>query len=173
MSSSEYQTDSCHLQEEELFKILDNEQIPYQTVEHAAAMTIQDIQSIALPGLACKNIFLKDSAQKLWLVVALPTTKIALKELGKKLPAPKLRCAQADLLQKQLGCEPGAVSLFCVVNDHEKKVTVLLDRSIFSQDRVGFHPFPNTASTFIKSLDCIRFLNACAVPYKEINFHEA
>jgi Ala-tRNA(Pro) deacylase len=161
------------LHEEELFKFLDAEGIAHQTIEHKAAKTIEDIESVALPGPACKNLFLKDSAKKFWLVVALPHTKISLKELGKKLNAPELRFAQADLLKKYLGCEPGAVSLFCILNDHDKNVTVLLDKSLLSEELVGFHPFRNTASTFINPRDCLRFLKAAAVPYKEINFDEA
>jgi Ala-tRNA(Pro) deacylase len=142
------------------------------TIEHPPALTVEDIKKVSLPGPACKNLFLKDSHHKLWLVCALPDTKIGLKELAKTLKAPELRFAQADLLMKHLGVEPGSVTLFALINDDPQSVSVVLDTSIFTQEQVGFHPLRNTATTMIAPKDIRRFIEACGKTPQEIDFSQ-
>ncbi len=156
-----------------LFELLAHRGIDAETIEHPAAMTCADILEYSLPAPACKNLFLKDSRNKLWLLIALPETTVHLKKLAEKIDAPELRFAQAALLEETLGVKPGSVTLFGILNDTTKRVTVLIDKAIYEKERVGFHPFYNTATTFIKTADIDTFVKACGSPQKEIDFDEA
>ncbi len=100
-----------------LFELLAHRGIEAETFEHPAAMTCEDILKHSLPAPVCKNLFLKDSRNKLWLLIALPETTVHLKTLAKRIDAPELRFAKAELLKEVLGVEPGSVTLFGIVND--------------------------------------------------------
>jgi hypothetical protein len=43
----------------------------------------------------------------------------------------------------------GAVNLFGIVNDTEKKVKLVLDQRLVSAEKAGFHPMQNDATTSI------------------------
>lgn len=156
-----------------LFELLAHLNVAVETIEHPVAMTCADILACSLPAPACKNLFLKDSRNNLWLLVALPETTVHLKKLAKVIDAPELRFAHADLLREVLGVEPGSVTLFGILNDTGKRVTVLIDNAVYTKERVGFHPFYNTATTFIKTADINTFIQACGLPQKVIDFNEA
>ena len=158
--------------QEDLFEFLDTLDIVEETIEHIPVMTVKDTYALTLPDPVCKNLFLKDRRKNLWLLIALPDTVVNLKKLAKHLDAPELRFADADLLYKTLGVKPGAVSLFGIINDHAHKVTVLIDKAILKQERVGFHPFDHSATTFIRTQDIHPFITACGSPLKEIDCNE-
>ena len=160
-----------HPLQKKLFLLFEELDIESETIEHQPVMTVEDTKALSLPMPVCKNLFLKDRRKRLYLLIALPTTKIHLKSLAKKINAPELRFAEPALL-KVLDVEPGAVSLFGIMNDTENKVTVLLDAAILKKGNVGFHPFVHEATTFIKSTDIYPFLEACGAKTKEIDFEE-
>src|SRR5579885_987110 len=81
---------------------------PLFTCEQAEYAT----KTLGIPGAQCKNLFLKDSKKKLYLIVALALTKIELKKVGNSLSAKELRFADAQLLMENLGVEPGSVTPF-------------------------------------------------------------
>lgn len=160
------------ISQQELFAFLDQLGIETETIEHAPAMTVQDTYGLKLPDPVCKNLFLKDRRKKLWLLIALPDTKIHLKKLAKHIDAPELRFTSPELLYETLGVRPGAVTLFALLNDTENKVTVLLDRDIFSKKRVGFHPYHHSATTFIRTDTIHPFIRACGSLYQEMKIYD-
>ena len=157
-----------------LFKLLQYLSIDNRTYYHEPLFTVeQALQAASLiPGVQCKNLFLKDSKNNLYLVVALHTTNIALKKLSKYIQAPELRFASADLLKEYLGVTPGSVTPFGLICDKDHKIIVLLDEALFSHDLVSFHPFENNASIVIKPYDLIKFIEYCTNACKTIHFNE-
>jgi Ala-tRNA(Pro) deacylase len=138
--------------------------IAYTTYNHQAAFTVEEMSSIKneLPECGhCKNLFLKDSKKRVWLIVALCATQINLKEVSKLLQAPELRFADADMLMNYLGVIPGSVTPFGLLNDTEHAVHVVLDKALFTHDQVGFHPLRNDATTIINVTDLQKFVAAC------------
>lgn len=160
------------MNEQHLFAFLASLGITVDTVEHEPAFTVDQLQVTTFPAPVCKNLFLKDRRKRLWLVIALTDTKINLKGLAKTLDAPELRFADVKLLKQHLGLAPGEVSLFGIINDQDKKVTVVIDTRIFLYERVGFHPLRNDATTFINTDDIKPFIEECSASYREINFYE-
>ena len=147
---------------DQLFSLLDTLDIEHTTIEHPAIFTVADSHLAAgkVPEPHTKNLFLKDDHKKFWLISAIDDTKINLRALAKNLPAKNLRFAQPELLKQYLQVEPGSVTWFALLNDHNNCVNAILDKSIFNHDRVGFHPLENTATTIVKPEALIQFAEA-------------
>lgn len=138
--------------------------INYTTYEHIPVFTCAESETVCatLPKFGqCKNLFLKDRKKRLWLIVALNSTQVQLRELAKTLDAPELRFADAALLMQTLGVEAGSVTPFALINDTQHAVTVVLDRLLLEQTVVGFHPLKNDATTVISPDDLLKFIKSC------------
>ena len=61
---------------------------------------------------------------------------------------------------EKLGVEPGAVTLFGVVNDREQAVTVAIDEGLLAFDTINAHPLTNTMTTALSREDLMRFLQS-------------
>ena len=149
----------------ELYKRFAQLEIKTQLYSHEPLYTVEQAKKVALeiglPGAGCKNLFLKDSKNRLWLLVAMADTKIELKKLSKALHAPELRFANAELLKNYLGVEPGAVTPFGLISDKDHFVRVILDAALFNQELISFHPLTNDATLTITPEDLKRFIESC------------
>ncbi len=148
---------------EELFARLAELGIATHTVEHAAVFTVAQSAGLEreLPGGHSKNLFLKDKKGRLFLVVALGSTRVDLKSLPARLGADRLSFGSADLLVEVLGIPPGSVTPFALINDKARRVTVVLDGDMMAYERLNFHPLENTATTNIARDDLLRFIAGC------------
>lgn len=147
---------------EELFAFLDRLGIAHRTHRHRPVFTVAESAEIkaALPGGHTKNLFLKDKKGALWLLSALAETVIDLNAVAKLVGAGRFSFGSADLLMQHLGVTPGAVTLFALVNDRERRVQLILDEALFAHDPVNFHPLRNDATTAISPGDMLRFAEA-------------
>jgi Ala-tRNA(Pro) deacylase len=80
----------------------------------------------------------------------------------------RLSFASAERLAAHLGLTPGAVSPFGLINDASGSVRVLLDGTLRTAARVGFHPNANTATVVLAFADFERFLAARGNPVTHI-----
>ena len=124
-----------------------------------------------------KNLFLYDKKKKerIWLVIAAHDTQFAMKFLEKhlKCSSGSLRGADAELLESLLLVKGGSVNLFSIMNDPEKKVHVILDKTLFDNQFVGFHPMQNDYTTAIGSGDMRKILSLAgrsASDFTELDF---
>jgi Ala-tRNA(Pro) deacylase len=147
---------------ENLFAFLDKLSIAHQTVEHPPVFTADEAHAWddKIPGLACKNLFLKDKKGALWLVVMPAQKRAELASIAQKTGAGKFSFGKPELLQETLGITPGSVTPFALLNDTQKVVTVVLDNSMMESEMVNYHPLHNAASTAIPTRDLLRFLHA-------------
>jgi len=148
---------------QQLYDYLKGLNIAYTIYEHAPAYTVEEASKVAahVPGGWCKNLFLKDSKKRVWLITALFDAKIDLKKTSKALQAPELRFADAQMLMQYLGVEPGSVTPLGLINDTEHAVHVVLDKKIFDYDIIAMHPLVNNASVTLSPDDLVRFIEAC------------
>jgi Ala-tRNA(Pro) deacylase len=132
------------------------------THHHEPAFTVEQGNAVwgSIPGVHCKNLFLKDAKQKLWLVVAPAERRIDLKSLPERIGSARLSFGSAELLGRVLGVEPGSVTPFALVNDTVRAVTPVLDAWMMEQPLLNFHPLRNDMTTTIASADLRRFLAA-------------
>lgn len=148
---------------EELFRRFAELAIATETFEHRAVFTVEEARAVhaLVPGLHCKNLFLKDAKGALWLVVAPAEAAIELKTLHSRIGAKRLSFGSAALLLEVLGVEAGSVTPFALINDRAQRVKVVLDQGMMAAPLLNFHPLANTASTTIMPADLIRFIESC------------
>ena len=152
-----------HLNQKQLLDYLDKHQISYTFFAHPPLFTCEQAADIAtqinMPGTGIKNLFLKDSKKRLFLIIATYNTRVDLKAVGKALEAKELRFADATLLMNYLGVEPGSVTPLALINDTEHTVQAIIDTNIFRQEYIQVHPLKNDATVVITPADLITFFN--------------
>lgn len=148
--------------EHDLYAYLDKLGIRHQTVEHPAMFTVEDGRDIdhLIPGMPCKNLFLKDKKDKLWLVVMPGHKRAQLTPLEKIIGSARLSFGKPELLAEVLGITPGSVTPFALMNDTAHRLTVVLDSDMMRADMVNFHPLRNTASTALSASDLLKFIKS-------------
>ena len=148
---------------EQLFARFDALGMRYVTNEHPAAFTVEEGNAVwgLIPGVHCKNLFLKDAKARLWLVVAPAEMRIDLKTLAKRIGAARLSFGAPPLLEEVLGVTPGTVTPFALINDPGHRVTVVLDAWMMAQPLLNYHPLTNEATTTLTNRDFAKFLADC------------
>jgi Ala-tRNA(Pro) deacylase len=151
------------LTKEDLFQRLGQLGITTKTVDHPAVFTVAESDALEqqFPGGHTKNLFLKDAKDRLYLVIARSHTQIDLKTLHKLIGAARLSFGKPDLLMEVLGVPPGSVTAFSLINDGNRRVSVVVDAALMQYDTINCHPLVNTATTNIPRDELLRFIRAC------------
>jgi Ala-tRNA(Pro) deacylase len=147
---------------EQLFSFLDRLGIAHQTTPHPAFFTVEEGRQWhdKIPGLPCKNLFLRDKQGNFWLVVMPAEKRADLGRIARNTGAVKLSFANPELLFDVLSLTPGAVTPFALLNDAQKRVKVVLDQDMLDSEQVNYHPLHNEASTTLRSADLVKFIKA-------------
>ena len=148
---------------DQLFAALDALGIAHSTIKHPPLFTVEQSRALRgqIPGGHTKNLFLRDKKYELYLVVAEEDAAVDLKGLHRLLGANgRFSFGSADLLREVWGVEPGAVTPFGAINDHDGRVTVVLDAAMMAHDTLNYHPLVNTMTTSIKRDDLVKFLKS-------------
>jgi Ala-tRNA(Pro) deacylase len=145
--------------------------IPFERHEHPAVFTVEQALEHWAPidAVHCKNLFLRNKkGDRHFLVVAAHTTAIDIGALAGRVGEGRLSFASPERLAAHLGLTPGAVSPFGLLNDKTGSVVVLIDATLQTAARVGFHPNVNTATVVLTFADFERFLAARGNPVRFI-----
>lgn len=145
---------------EELYKLLKELEISYNIYNHDAVYTVEEAQSLNIPGYHCKNLFLRNrKGTKHYLVVIHEKKPVDLKVLSEKLGSTALSFASEERLYKYLGLKPGAVTPFGIINDNEKEVIVVLHEELQEKEDICFHPNANDATISVSYEDLMKFID--------------
>ena len=146
----------------ELFALFDQLGIEHSTIEHPPFFTVEEGRPWhdLIPGLHCKNLFIKDRKGGIWLVVMPADKRADLSRLEKAVGAPRFSFARPDVLQEVMALTPGSVTPFGLINDVQRRVTVILDAEMLENEWVNAHPLHNAASTTLRSADLVRFIRS-------------
>lgn len=156
-----------------IYEYLNQQGILYTVTEHVPVYTMEDMEALGLHklGIICKNLFLRDAKGKRhYLVVTHVNTQIDLKHLGEATGAGKVSFASNERLQKYLGSSPGCVSPMGLLNDSEHAVSVLLDKRLEGEAKLGIHPNENNATLWISWEDLCRMILTLGNPLKIYSF---
>lgn len=135
--------------------------IQYRYAEHPPIYTIAETIALGLDNgdEIAKNLFLRDSKKKHYFLVLIDQSKTAnLKALSEALGVKGLTFASEEDLMKYLSLEKGSVTPLGILNDEERRVTVVLDEKVLSFESIGMHPNANTSSVWLKPDDLIRVI---------------
>ncbi len=138
------------------YDLLDLLQIPYEQVHHEALATIEACAEIdaLLQVPICKNLFLSNRQQTDYYLLLMPgRKKFVTKELSAQLGVARLSFGSADMMEELMDLTPGSVTILGLMNDHEGKVRLLIDKEVLEQDYFACHPCINTASLKFRTSD--------------------
>lgn len=148
--------------EDDLFARFEALGIAHTTTRHRPVFTVEEGADLKaqMPGGHSKNLFLKDKKGAIFLLCALGETVIDLNAVSKVLGAGRFSFGSAERLKEYLGVEPGSVTIFALINDPDRRVTLVLDEGLLAHDPVNFHPLKNDATTAISPADLLKFIGS-------------
>ena len=145
-----------------VYDFLDSLGINYQRIDHEAAMTMEaceEIDRTLSEGeensvAICKNLFLCNRQETEFYLLLIPGDKpFKTKYLSAQIGSSRLSFAKPEYMEKYLDITPGSVSVLGLMNDHEKKVRLLIDEDVLKDEYFGCHPCINTSSLKIRTQD--------------------
>ena len=142
--------------EERVYDLLDQLNIDYQRIDHEEANTMEICLEIekTLKSTICKNLFLVNSNKsQYYLLMLKENKKFKTKIISKKINSSRLSFGSDEKMLEYLDITPGSVSLFGLMNDHDFKVQLLMDKDLLQDEYLGCHPCINTSSLRIKMKD--------------------
>lgn len=149
-------TDERLPKEMAVYRLLEELQIPYERVDHEAAMTVDDCKNVdkILQIEICKNLFLCNRQKTDFYLLLMPGKKpFKTKDLSGQIGSARLSFADAEHMEAYLNIAPGSVSIMGLMNDVENKVRLLIDEDVFYDEYLGFHPCINTSSLKTRAKD--------------------
>lgn len=149
--------------ETELFTFLAGLGIEVTTTRHPPLFTVADSQVLRgeIAGGHTKNLFLKDKKDRFFLVTVGEEAVVDLKQIHHLIGASgRVSFGKPEMLMELLGVVPGAVTVFGLINDTGRHVTVVLDAALMDNEIVNAHPLTNEATTSIAAADLLGFIRA-------------
>lgn len=149
--------------EAELFAFLAGLGIEVSTRRHPPLFTVADSQALRgeIAGGHTKNLFLKDKKDNFFLVSVGEEAMVDLKHIHHLIGAAgRVSFGRPEMLMELLGVVPGAVTVFGLINDTERRIKVVLDEELMSHAVVNAHPLTNEATTSIAAADLVKFVEA-------------
>jgi len=140
--------------------------------EHPPLKTVEESKILRgeIEGGHTKNLFLRDKKKNNFLITTNENQKIDLKELEKKLSTGRLSFGSRDRLYEFLGVKPGSVSPLSLINDQNKKVMFYIDKNLYKEKILNFHPLVNHLTVSLKLNDFNFFLNSINRTFNELEF---
>ncbi len=131
------------------YDLLDKLNIFYQRVDHSPLPTIEACREVdALLNMEiCKNLFLRNAQKTDFYLLLLPgRKKFRTAALSKQIGSARLSFAEPEFMEEFLDITPGSVSVLGLMNDKGRRVRLLIDKDVLSEEFFGCHPCINTSS---------------------------
>lgn len=138
-----------------VYDFLDNLHIPYKTLKHPAAFTIEECNRVRdfVKAPVFKNLFLTNKQQTKFYLLVMPGEKIfKTKYLSAQINSARLSFADENHMNQYLGVTPGSVTPLGLIHDKTLTVNLLLDEDLKKYPVFACHPCFNSASV-IMTLD--------------------
>ena len=142
--------------EERCYAFLDGLGVAYDRADHGHADTIEACHAVerVLGCEICKNLLLTNRQMTELYLLLMPGEKpFKTRILSKQIGTARLSFATPEQMLESLDITPGSVSVLGLLNDRERRVHLLIDRDLLSQDFLGVHPCINTSTLKISSAD--------------------
>ena len=156
------------------YKLLDELGVDFVRTDHfdEPATTMEACEKIdaILNVRICKNLFLCNRQKTNFYLLIMPGDKpFKTKELSGQLGISRLSFGEPEYMKKYLDLLPGSVSVLGLMNDHDRKVRLLVDEDLMEEEQFGCHPCVNTSSIRFSTHDLFdRILPAMNVTYTTV-----
>nr|WP_315020098.1 prolyl-tRNA synthetase associated domain-containing protein [uncultured Aminipila sp.] len=144
----------------------------YEIIEHPPALTSEEADAYieGKEGVRTKTLFLCNRKKtNFFLIVIDDTKRLDMKKLGELIEEKGMQFASEEKLMEKMGIKSGSVSIFGLLNNRSKDIRVYIDKDIFSEKTMTFHPNDNTKTLFILTEDVCRFITEVGYNYTVIN----
>jgi Ala-tRNA(Pro) deacylase len=151
------------------YEALSVHNVSYEKVDHPPVFTCEDARRLVpdLPGVPNKNLFLKDrKGERYFLIVLGEASRLDISSTGTLLSGGRLSMGSPEDLERILGIRPGSVSLMALINDTDRRVSVIIDEEVWNGESIQCHPGVNTSTLIIARNDMDRFLKALGYDVK-------
>lgn len=141
------------------YDLLDSLNIPYQRIDHEAAMTMEACEAIdrVLDATICKNLMLCNRQKTEFYLLLIPGDKhFKTSVLSHQIGSSRLSFADAEHMLEYLDITPGSVSVLGLMNDKDNHVQLLIDEDILKGEYFGCHPCINTSSLRLATVDLVQ-----------------
>ena len=158
---------------QELLDYLNSINVKYDLYEHPPAFTVEEAIKYCshIPGMHCKNLFMRDHKGRRHFLLILPNDKpIDLKAFSALLND-RLSFASAKRMLKYLGVEPGSVSVFGLINDKESEVMLYIDKAVHEAELLTFHPNDNSATLVLENSMFKKYLDSLSQRIEVLAFN--
>lgn len=142
--------------EEACYDLLDNCGVSFFRADHSPAMTIELCHKVekVLGTKICKNLFLCNRQKTDFYLLLIDGDKIfKTKYLSAQLGCSRLSFAEGEQMEKLLKVQPGSASVLALLNDEERRVRLIIDRSVLRGERFACHPCRNTSTLSFSMTD--------------------
>ena len=143
------------------YDLLDRLGIPYQRLDHWPADSMEVCGEIdkSLNAVICKNLFLSNRQETAFYLLLIPGNKpFKTKYLSAQLGVSRLSFGKEEYMERFLDNTPGSATVLGLMNDHENRVQLVIDRDVFRHEYFGCHPCINTSSLRLRLLDVMEKL---------------
>ena len=147
----------------DLIAFLDGLGIATRTFEHPPLFTVEQSQALRgeIAGGHTKNLFLKDKKDNYFLLTVGEEAQVDLKQVHHAIgAASRVSFGRPEMLMELVGVVPGAVTVFGLINDTQRRVKLFLDAALMEHETINAHPLTNEATTQIARADLLRFIAA-------------
>ncbi|MGN1094334.1 MAG: YbaK/EbsC family protein [Candidatus Neoclostridium sp.] len=154
------------------YETLDRLSVHYERAECDAAVTMQDCAAIekALSVPVAKSLLLCNRRQTDFYLFVMPGDKpFVTKEFSSAMGISRVSFAPGECLGEKLGVSVGATTVFGMLADGAKQVTLVFDRAVLEREFIGLPDGTTTCYMKIRTSDLINvFLPAVHVDYKVV-----
>lgn len=155
------------------YDFLDGLGVEYLRADHDAAMTMEACRDVdtALGTAMCKNLFLCNRQETVFYLLLIPgDKKFRTKDVSAQIGSSRLSFADEKYMQEFLDILPGSVSVLGLMNDHDHRVALLIDKDLMADPYIGCHPCVNTSSLRIAQKDLFeKILPATGHPFQIVD----
>lgn len=139
---------------------------------HIPVFTVAEAQAVSgsIPGAHCRNLFLRDKRENMYLLTLRDHTPVDLKKLAVALGVSgRLSFGSPERLWTYLGVKPGSVTPLAILNDSGRQVKLLLEEGMLSEPLVNFHPLDNSMTVGMAPSALLRLLELENIPYAALD----
>ena len=148
-------------QEEAAFALLEELGMDYDRVSGDPADTMEKCAAVSevLGVPICKNLFLCNRQKtQFYLLLMGPDRPFHTKDLSHQIGSARLSFAPEESLWELLRCTPGSATILGLMNDHDHRVRLLMEREVYEAEFLSCHPCICTSSLKLKMADVLEKL---------------